>query len=258
MSILTELGKYIPGQPNYGQSHHFAAFTTIAAATTLAIKTGSAFAGSGARKREEKSALAAQQKAESAFLNDTISNPLINPAEGVTNTAAGLTNQFQNLRTSTEAAQLQQRGVDQNIANLADKFSAAGGGAGTATALARAAAQSNQNITAGLAQESARNQLYSAQGAANVDQLKAAGEARRQNLITQGNQYITGLREQREYNEQDKLAALLSRSDNRLGAARKARQDATSNQFNAITSLGTTLAGPGGTEGLQNFLSGNS
>ena len=218
--------------------------------------------GGGKRRTEQRNAKTENRQrlndVENFQFNTGQYTDLKNPFSNLTDTSKGLTNRYRNLRVGTEAAEFQRQGQSQDLANIADAIRQGGGSANSATALARQAAQSNQQIAAGLQQQQIGNQLRSAQGQTQIDQIQQQAAARRQELFGQGEQYITGLKEQREYNRQDKLSFLLGRSDTRLNAANAARQKATQafskGLGGAVGAVGAGFAGGGsfdGTAGLN-------
>jgi hypothetical protein len=77
---------------------------------------------------------------------------------------------------ATQAAQMQAEEADVALANTLDTLMATGSGAGGATALAQAALKSKQGISANIEQQEAANQKLRAQGAMDVQKLKAGGE----------------------------------------------------------------------------------
>ena len=193
--------------------------------------------GSRKRKEDQKAAQRQQQNAQNAYNNFNFGgNNLQNPFGDVTNTFGGLQNQFAGLQVGLQGAQQQQQANDQSFANILDSQVQAGGGAaGNATALAREAARSNQQIAGGIQQQELANQQLQAQGAAQLDTQQAQGEARAQQLRGQGAQYITGLREEREYAKFQRNATNLGRADETLGAANTARTNATNAIFGGLS-----------------------
>lgn len=149
---------------------------------------------------------------------------LDNPYGAVTNAQAGLSNEFANQRVATGAAEFQAQQQDQSQANILDAIVQGGGGAGAnATALAQQAAQSNQQISAGLQQQETANQQASAQGAQRVGELQAQGEAQRQQLFGVGQQYTLGLQEARDTSELAGLGNLYAGAQQSANAGYQAK-----------------------------------
>ena len=207
--------------------------------------------GSKGRKKAQKAAQKKQAAAQGAYDSfDFGGNSLNNPYAGAQNNAAGLQNQFGGLQVGLQGAQQQRQANDQSFANILDaQVQGGGGAAGNATALAREAARSNQQIAGGIQEQELANQKLQAQGAADVDQLKVAGADRQQELIGQGEQYITGLREDREYAKFQRAATNLGRTDETLAGANQARQNATNSIFGGLSAAGGALAANEGSLG---------
>ncbi len=87
-----------------------------------------------------------------------------------------MTNEFANLGVATQAAEFQAEETDIALANTLDAMQASGAGAGGATALAQAALKSKRGISASIQQQEKANQDKAAQGADNVQKMKAKGE----------------------------------------------------------------------------------
>ena len=141
-------------------------------------------------------------------LNDLTNSrqPVIDPYADVTNTYAGLTNEFANLGVANKASEFQAEEADIALANTLDTMRASGAGAGGATALAQAALKSKRGISSSLQQQEAANQKASAQGAANVAKLKAQGESAMQMAQAQGKQFAFSATENREQQDIDRAS----------------------------------------------------
>ncbi len=144
---------------------------------------------------------------------------VINPYANVTNTYADLTNQFANLGVATQAAEFQAEQADMALANTLDTLAASGASAGGATALAQAALQSKKGISASLQKQEAANQKAAAQGAANIDQLKAQGERSMQMAQAQGERFAFEVTESREQQQIDRESNLLDQERQALSDA---------------------------------------
>lgn len=212
------------------------------------LKAGGSLFGGGARRREQDAARQEQRQRSAAYEGHQFTQGS-NPFANVTNTAAGLTNTFQNQRVATQAAEFQSEQTSQNIANIADAVRQGGGGAAAASALAGRAAQAQQGIAANLQQQEANISRQTALQGARIQEQKAQGEARRQQLYGQGAQYVQQLRFQQQQLDRDRLGTLLGRADQRLGAANKARQQATQQLFSGLGSAVGGFAAAGGFSG---------
>jgi len=96
--------------------------------------------------------------------------------QDVINPYKDLTNQYANLSVATNASRFQAEEADVALANTLDTLRATGASAGGATALAQAALKSKQGISANLEQQEVANEKLKAQGATQVEQMKAQGE----------------------------------------------------------------------------------
>jgi len=93
-----------------------------------------------------------------------------------------MTNEFANLGVATQASEFQAEEADIALANTLDAMKASGAGAGGATALAQAALKSKRGISASLQQQETANQKKAAEGAQNVQKMKATGEMQKFNI----------------------------------------------------------------------------
>ena len=87
-----------------------------------------------------------------------------------------MSNEFANLGVATQAAEFQAEETDIALANTLDAMQASGAGAGGATALAQAALKSKRGMSRLDNLLEAANQKKAAEGAANVQKMKAQGE----------------------------------------------------------------------------------
>ena len=225
------------------------------------IKFGASFIGSGKRKREQAAANKEFQQARNELKNDKFLNPLDNPyADYNTDKYDSLTNRYSNLRVDTQSAEFQAEQSNRGLANLADALRQGGGNAASATVLASQSAQTQQQIAAGIGKQYQQLQQVSAQGQTNIDKIQADAKARQQELVGAGNEYITSLAEEREYNEQEKLQFFYGEASKRKSAADGAVQRATQSQIAAGTSFLTQgiNALPSGGGGGADFKAYNS
>ncbi len=95
----------------------------------------------------------------------------------VINPYGNMANEFENIGVATQASEFEAEEADIALANTLDTIMATGGGAGGATALAQAALQSKRGISASIQKQEQANNEARAQGANQVSQLKAQGEA---------------------------------------------------------------------------------
>ena len=186
---------------------------------------------------------------------------LENPFADVTNPFANLQNPFAGSRVATGAAEFQREANQESFASILDAQVQGGGGAGNnATALARAAAQSNQQISAGLSQQQQQIQQQTAQGQLQVDQLRGQGEQRRQELVGSGKQYVLGLSEQRDVGELQGLGNLYAGANESANAALKAKAESKAAIIGGIATIagavltgGASAAAGGATKGVSSI-----
>ena len=162
----------------------------------------------------------------------------------VINPYGDMANEFENIGVSTQASEFEAEEADIALANTLDTIMATGGGAGGATALAQAALQSKRGISASIQKQEQANNEARAQGANQVSQLKAQGEAFKFNA--------------QESRDDAKLNQLQVDKDNAEGLERQAQQAkaaanaqivSATGQFasSAVTSGLVPGLGPGGT-----------
>lgn len=193
----------------------------IGGAVSGLVGAAGSLIGGGARRREERQARKEYEEAMRAYENFQFSNPF----EGLQNTAEDLT---VNQQQAQFLAQQQQQG----LANTMGAMQGAAGGSGIAALAQAIANQQSQNLqqaSASIGQQEARNQAMAAQQGAQIQQLQAQGEA---NIQAQ---------------EFGRESTILGMSQQRLGAARAARQQATQQLVSGIGDMvgGAVTAGVG-------------
>lgn len=140
----------------------------IVIGTSLAVASGTAAAiDAGVKSRKAKNA--AEQASRDLDQLEKNRQAIVNPY-------ANVRNEFADIGVATQAAKMQAEEADVALANTLDTLMATGSGAGGATALAQAALKSKQGISANIEQQEAANQKLRAQGAMDVQKLKAGGE----------------------------------------------------------------------------------
>ena len=129
---------------------------------------------------------------------------------------------------ATKAAEIQIEESDIALANTLDTLRATGASAGGATALAQAALRSKRSVAASIEQQESSNEKMRAQGQQTMEQQLRAEQMRLQQADVAGEQFMFGIRENRQMQELDRTAAL-------LGAARQAEAQASADKTSAIT-----------------------
>ena len=151
----------------------------MAVATTLAITAAvggiTSMVGAQVQKNEAKK----QMEAEAKKANDakTALEEIEKNRQEVINPYENMANEFENLGVATQASKFQAEEADIALANTLDTIMQTGGGSGGATALARAALESKRGISADIQKQEKANNDARAEGANQVQQLKAQGEA---------------------------------------------------------------------------------
>jgi len=208
----------------------------MAVGTAILIGAGASAAIKGVNAGiNRKNAKNAEKKAgqESADAKLAMSELLANRQE-IINPAEGMTNEFDNLSVSTQAAQFEAEEADIALANTLDTIAATGGGAGGATALAQAALQSKRGISASIEKQESSNNAARAQGAANVSQALAEGEAFKFNAT-----------EAREDAELNRKQVEINNAQSLENQARQAKQQSTANMLGAVGDFAGSVTAPG-------------
>tara|TARA_B100001113_G_C21028386_1_gene586812 strand:+ start:148 stop:765 length:618 start_codon:yes stop_codon:yes gene_type:complete len=198
----------------------------IVVGVAAATKFGIAYSGRRKRIAEQNKAKAELKQQMANYKNIDTSNPYMN-----------MQNTMEDLTVNQQQAQFQAQQGAQQRANIMQQMQGAAGGsgvAGLAQALANQGQLATQQASASIGQQEATNQRMAAQQAANIQLKEREGEARTQDL------------------EMQKTATLLGMSQQRKGAADKARADAKAAQMSAFgdiasggTSVATGFAGKG-------------
>ncbi len=207
----------------------------MAVATTLAIGAAvggiTKMVGAQVQKNEAKK----QMEAEAAKANDakTALEELEKNRQEVINPYENMANEFENLGVATQASKFQAEEADIALANTLDTIMQTGGGSGGATALARAALESKRGISADIQKQEKANNDARAEGANQVQQLKAQGEA-----------YKFETQEARDVTKMDRLQSEQFNAENREMMARNAKMAANQEMIGAVGSMASSLTGP--------------
>jgi hypothetical protein len=192
----------------------------------------------GASSAKKAARAAAREKsrlnAKLSMLENT-RQEIINPYEGIQDTSSLITNPFANLGVATKAAEIQMEETDLALASTLDNLRATGASAGGATALAQAALRSKKGIAASIESQEAQNEKMRASGEQQRQQQLRAEQVRLQQADVAGEQFVFGMREQREMQQLDRTAAL-------LGQATQASAQARADETAAITGMFGSLA----------------
>lgn len=217
----------------------------MAVATTLAISAGvvgiTKMVGAQVKKNQAKQ----QMEAEAKKANDakTALEEIEKNRQEVINPYENMANEFENLGVATQASKFQAEEADIALANTLDTIMQTGGGAGGATALARAALESKRGISADIQKQEKVNNDARAEGANQVQQLKAQGEA-----------YKFETQEARDVTKMDRLQSQQDNAENREMQARNVKMAANQEMIGAVGSTAQSLTGIPGMEGALGYI----
>ena len=184
----------------------------MAVATSLAIGAGVKGITSMVSAQMNKNNAKEQMKIQEQKANDakTALAELEKNRQEVINPYENMANEFENIGVATQASKFAAEEADIALANTLDTIMQTGGGAGGATALARAALESKRGISADIQKQEQANNTARAEGANQVQQLKAQGEAYK--FKTQEARDVTKM--DRLQTEQDNAEALAQQANN--------------------------------------------
>lgn len=183
--------------------------------------------GSGKRKREQRAAKEELSRRTAAYENLDTSNVYKN-----------MENTMEDLTVNQQAANFQAQQQQQGMSNIMNSMQGAAGGSGIAALAQSMANQQNQNLqiaSADIGRQEQANQMAERREAGKLDLYEKKGE-----LISRDA-------------EREKTETLMGMAQQRLGAANKARQDATS----AIMGGVGDIVGAA-TPGLSNVIGGGA
>lgn len=180
--------------------------------------------GSGKRKREQRAAQAEYNRRKASFENLDTSNVYAN-----------MQNTMEDLTVNQEQAQFQAEQSQQGLSNIMGSMQGAAGGSGIAALAQSLAGQQQQQVrqaSMDIGRQEQANQMAERQQAGNLQLYEAKGEL------------------QSRAAEKEKTETLLGMSQQRLGAANAARQQATNAIVGGVGSLASAGASfiPGGSK----------
>lgn len=196
----------------------------MAVATSLAISAGVAATTKLVSAQMQKNAAKEQQEQQSKIANDKklAIEELEKNRQEVINPYENMANEFENIGVATQASKFQAEEADIALANTLDTIMQTGGGAGGATALARAALESKRGISADIQKQEQANNQARAEGANQVAQLKAQGEAYKfESQEARDNAQLNRLQaqqDQAQYLEQQARNVKMAANQDMLGA----------------------------------------
>ena len=209
----------------------------MAVATSIAIAAGiggvTKMVDAQMTKNNAKSELKKQeQKANDA---KTALAELEKNRQEVINPYENMANEFENIGVATQASKFAAEEADIALANTLDTIMQTGGGSGGATALARAALESKRGISADIEKQEQANNTARAEGANQVQQLKAQGEA-----------YKFETQEARDVSKMDRLQAEQDNAEAMAMQANNVKMAANQQMVGAVGSMATSLTGMAG------------
>lgn len=172
--------------------------------------------GSGKRKREQRAAQAEYNRRKADFENLDTSNVYAN-----------MQNTMEDLTVNQEQAQFQAEQSQQGLSNIMGSMQGAAGGSGIAALAQSLAGQQQQQVrqaSIDIGRQEQANQMAERQQAGNLQLYEAKGEL------------------QSRAAEKEKTETLLGMSQQRLGAANAARQQATNAIVGGVGSLASVGA----------------
>lgn len=205
----------------------------IAGAAKGLVGIASGIIGGGARRREQRAAQAEFNRRMTEYQNLDTSNLY-----------SGLENTYEDLTVNQQQAEFIRNQQQQSFANTMGAMQGAAGGSGIAAlaqSLANAQTTAAERASATIGQQEAANQASAAQQAARLQELEAQGATQARSL------------------EYDKTGTLLGMSQQRLGAANEARQQATQSILGGVGQLaGAAAPGISSVLGRGTFMEGYS
>jgi hypothetical protein len=181
------------------------------------FKLGSGLFGGRKRRREERRAQQEFQQYKSRFMNLDTSNPYAN-----------MENVYEDLTVNQQAANFYNQQSQAAMANTMSQFQGAAGGSGIA-ALAQAITQQQginlQQAASSIAEQESANEMARANMAGQIQMAERQGEVMSREM------------------EAEKTTTLLGMSQQRVAAAKQARQQATQNVFQGAVGLAETATG---------------
>jgi hypothetical protein len=206
----------------------------MAVATSIAIAAGiggvTKMVDAQMTKNNAKAELIKQeQKANDA---KTALAELEKNRQEVINPYENMANEFENIGVATQASKFAAEEADIALANTLDTIMQTGGGAGGATALARAALESKRGISADIEKQEQANNTARAEGANQVQQLKAQGEA-----------YKFETQEARDVSKMDRLQTEQDNAEAMAMQANNVKMAANQQMLGAVSGMASDLAG---------------
>jgi hypothetical protein len=206
----------------------------MAVATSMAIAAGVAGVTKMVDAQMTKNNAKAELKKQEQKANDakTALAELEKNRQEVINPYENMANEFENIGVATQASKFAAEEADIALANTLDTIMQTGGGAGGATALARAALESKRGISADIEKQEQANNTARAEGANQVQQLKAQGEA-----------YKFETQEARDVSKMDRLQTEQDNAEAMATQANNVKMAANQQMLGAVSGMASDLTG---------------
>ena len=210
----------------------------VVAGIGVAVGGAQFFSARKDKKRAQREAAAAQaelNKQKAAFQNVDVSNPFAN----IQNQYAGLENTMEDLTVNQQQAQMENQQGAQQRANIMANMRGMAGGSGIA-ALAQQMAQSGQlqaqQTSANIGQQEAANQKAMAAEAGRLQTQEAQGAMDVQRMKAEGDQWSA-------QQQMNKASTLMGMSQADLAGARQNEAAAKAAQWDAVGNIAGAAAG---------------
>lgn len=197
-------------------------------------------AGRRARRAESMSRMYQRQLSEAERNRQAI----INPYAGVKDLSSMITNPARDMQVATRSAELANEGVDLSLATTLEALRETGGGASAATALLQQANRAKLQTAGTIQQQEQQIALARAQGEQQAQRMRMQEAIRMQSADVAGQQFMFGVREQREMTKLDRLQGMSDRYANMAARYREGQQSALGTAFSSLTGLGLGMTKP--------------
>jgi len=163
---------------------------------------------------------------------------IINPYKGITDLSSMITNPARDMQVATRSAELAAEETDMSLATTLEGLRESGGGAGMATALAQQANRSKLQISGNIQQQETAISMQRARGEQAAQQMRMKEAMRLQSADVAGQQFMFGVREQRQVANLDRLQGMGDRYANMANQYRSAQSSALGSAFSDIAGMG--------------------
>lgn len=230
-----------PVKPNLTKTNSMNPFAIATAGLGVLGGIFSSF-GAGRRAREaERQSRFYQRQLEEKERNR---QDIINPYANVKDLSSMIKNPARDMQVATRSAELAAEGTDLNLATGLEALRETGGGAAAATALLQQSNMSKLQIAGNIQQQESQIAIQRARGEQAADQMRMQEAIRLQGADVAGQQFMFGVREQREVSQLDRLQGMSDRYANMAGQYRQAQQSALGTAFSNLAGLGMGMLKP--------------